>query len=85
LVVKGRDHHIAHTALDDRVLDRSTGWVTLQIFDDQEPPLLDRPRIDGPGEISGAVVVGIGEDAVSLERAPVVQQEHLVPLDGGKA
>jgi len=85
LVEQGRHDDVAESELQELVVRRRPVGHFGQVLDDQRAPLDHRALVDGPAKLLDGVVPGVGEDARVLALGAVVEDEHLVAVEGGEA
>ena len=84
LIEERRHDDVAQPPLDDLVVRRRAPGHLGEVFDDERAPLLDGALVDGSAEFLDRVVARIGEDAGVLALGAVVEDEHLVAVEGGQ-
>ena len=80
LVVQRSADEVADAAPDQLLLHRRPVRIGREVLDDEGAALEHGPLVDGPRELRGGVVRGVGEDARLLVAGGVVQHEHAVAL-----
>jgi hypothetical protein len=81
LVVERGDDEAADAELQHGVFHGGPTGIGRQVLDEERPALGQRPLVDRAGIVATVLVDGVGEDALVLDPAAVVQHPHPVALD----